>query len=101
VNAVASSVASTAKLFSAPSCSTVAMPAGIDGCRKPVVLVKTSARNAGSSSTAAAVNANAGRSPITRVTIVRMLTGTVRLITPPSSACRGCPAGCDTGYNLR
>ena len=38
MNAAASSVASTAKPFAAPSCWIAAMPAGIESCRKPAVL---------------------------------------------------------------
>ena len=42
VNWVASSVASTVKLFCVPSCWIAVMPAGIESCRNPAVLLKTS-----------------------------------------------------------
>jgi hypothetical protein len=41
VNAAASSVASTVKPLSAPSCWIAAMPAGIERWRKPAVFEKT------------------------------------------------------------
>ena len=45
MNSDASSVASTCQFFCVPSDWTAAMPAGIESCRKPAVLEKTSARS--------------------------------------------------------
>ena len=42
VNAAASSVATTVKLLAAPSCWMAAMPWGMESCRNPAVLEKTS-----------------------------------------------------------
>ena len=42
VKAAASSVAVTVKLFAAPRSRIAWMPAGIESCRKPAVLEKTS-----------------------------------------------------------
>src|ERR1700704_619193 len=45
VKRVSSSVASTVKLLAAPRVRMAWMPAGIESCRKPVVLEKTSTLN--------------------------------------------------------
>lgn len=59
VNLVLSSVVSTAKLFCWPSCCTAAMPSGIESCRKPVVLEKTSTLKSGAAAAAVVVAASA------------------------------------------
>jgi hypothetical protein len=68
VNAAASSVASTAKLCSAPSCLTAATPVGIDPCRKAAVFENTSALNRGPSSAVAI--ALAGMAKISSATTI-------------------------------
>ena len=54
MNAVASSVAVTEKPYCAPRRSTARMPAPMESCRKPVVLLKTRTSYVGGASAAAA-----------------------------------------------
>ena len=71
VNAVESSVASTAKPLAAPICWIAAMPAGIESCRKPAVSENTSTLSSGAADATPADIKQARSTPTDTNTAIR------------------------------